>query len=53
MVDVIYYLIVFLGVASITLYSCWLFFHRLKHGEDKRKNFLEWLKNILQAFWGI
>lgn len=51
--EVAYAIVVFLIVVSIVLYSCWLFIYRLKRGENKSKSFVEWLKNIFEALWGI
>jgi hypothetical protein len=53
MAGIFYFLFVFVVVALMVTYSCWLLFHRLKSGENKRKGFWEWVKNILQTIWGI
>ena len=49
----IYYMICFLAVVSIVLYATWLLIQKTRRGEGKRSSFIEWLRNIFEAFWGL
>jgi len=40
-------------VIVIVAYSTWLFGYRLRSGAPKLKSFGEWLKHLLEAFWGL
>jgi hypothetical protein len=56
MADVADLVIVMLGVIAaltILLYAIWLLTHRLRRGESKRLAFREWLRNVLEAIWGL
>jgi hypothetical protein len=41
------------AVLAIVVYSTWLLIHRLRRGESEPKSFGEWVRNILQAIWGL
>jgi hypothetical protein len=38
---------------SIAGYATWLLAHRLRAGESPRRSFLEWLKHLAEAVWGL
>lgn len=41
------------GALTISLYATWLLVHRFRKGDSKRMAFGEWIRNILQAIWGL
>jgi hypothetical protein len=41
------------GCVSIAGYATWLLAHRLRAGESPRRSFLEWLKHLAEAVWGL
>jgi hypothetical protein len=51
--EIVVALIGIVGATTIALYATWLFTHRLRAGDRKAPAFWEWLKNLLQAVWGM
>ena len=38
---------------TVILYATWLFAHRLRTGQPKIKSFGQWVRDILDALWGL
>lgn len=38
---------------AIIVYSTWLFGHQLRLGKPKAKSFMQWVKHIFEAIWGL
>ena len=38
---------------TVILYATWLFTHRLRTGQPKIKSFVQWVRDMLDALWGL
>jgi len=41
------------GALAIIVYATWLLFVRLRSGEKKPQAFGQWMKNVLDALFGL
>jgi len=38
---------------TVILYATWLFTQRLRTGQPKIKSFVQWVRDMLDALWGL
>ena len=51
--DLLYVAVIAAAFSTVVLYVTWLFIHHLRTGQPKARSFLEWMKGLLDAMWGL
>ena len=53
MLDLAFTAFLVLCAATLALYATYLYVERIRKGDRGPRSFFQWIKNLLEAIWGL